>query len=86
MKSYTLLEHVLELKTRICRILFAFIICFIICYYFSNNIYDILLEPLATLSEGNTRKVIYTSLTEAFFTYIKLDISTNIGIKLINRR
>lgn len=72
MKSYTIIEHFLELKTRIFRILFAFIICFIICYYFSNNISNILLEPLAKLSEDNTRKVIYTGLTEAFFTYIKL--------------
>ena len=72
MKSYTFKEHFFELKTRIQRILIAYFIGFIICYYFSNEIYNILLEPLAELSVNNLRKVIYTGLTEAFFTYVKL--------------
>ncbi len=77
MKSYTIKEHFLELKIRVLRISLIFIFCFIICYYFSNNIYNILLKPLANLSydnlnHGNIRKIIYTGLTEAFFTYIKL--------------
>ncbi len=72
MKSYTFKEHFLELKARLLRVFTAFIIGFIICYYFSSNIYDILLEPLAELSHANIRRVIYTGLTEAFFTYIKL--------------
>jgi sec-independent protein translocase protein TatC len=74
MKSYTFKEHFLELKTRIQRILIAYFIGSIICYYFSNEIYNILLEPLAELSANNLRKVIYTGLTEAFFTYVKLAV------------
>ncbi|OZG32292.1 preprotein translocase subunit TatC [Rickettsia endosymbiont of Culicoides newsteadi] len=72
MKSYTFKEHFLELKARFLRVFAAFIIGFIICYYFSSDIYNILLEPLAELSHANIRRVIYTGLTEAFFTYIKL--------------
>lgn len=72
MKSYMFKEHFLELKTRMQRIVVAYIVSFIICYYFSNELYNILLEPLAELSGSNLRKVIYTGLTEAFFSYIKL--------------
>lgn len=72
MRSYTFTEHFLELKNRILRILLTFIICFFICYYFSDNIYNILLKPLAALNHDNVRRIIYTGLTEAFFTYIKI--------------
>jgi sec-independent protein translocase protein TatC len=72
MRVYTFKEHFLELKTRVQRIAIAYFIAFIICYYFSNEIYNVLLEPLAQLSVHNLRKVIYTGLTEAFFTYVKL--------------
>lgn len=72
MRFYTFTEHFLELKNRIIRILLAFVICFILCYYFSDNIYNILLKPLASLNSDNVHKIIYTGLTEAFFTYIKL--------------
>ncbi len=72
MKSYTLKEHFLELKTRLLRVFTTFSISFIICYYFSDDIYNILLEPLVHLSHLDVRKVIYTGLTEAFFSYIQL--------------
>jgi len=76
MKLYTLQEHLLELKARIFRIFFIFFVIFGICYYCSDYIYNFLLQPLANLeadlSHNNVRKIIYTRLTEAFFTYIKL--------------
>ncbi|MGX6960150.1 MAG: twin-arginine translocase subunit TatC [Rickettsia endosymbiont of Pentastiridius leporinus] len=72
MKLYSFQEHLSELKTRLFRIISIFIIIFAVCYYFSDEIYSFLLEPLAKLSGGNLRNIIYTGLTEAFFTYIKL--------------
>lgn len=72
MRLYSFAEHISELKTRLFRISGVFIIAFIVCYYFSDNIYSFLLEPLAKLNQGNLRNIIYTSLTEAFSTYIKL--------------
>ena len=72
MKSYTIKEHLLELKSRIFRVLLIFILLFIGCYYFSNYIYSLLLEPLVKLSQDHVRKIIYTGLAEAFFTYLKL--------------
>ncbi|RYE06149.1 MAG: twin-arginine translocase subunit TatC [Rickettsiaceae bacterium] len=72
MKYYSLNEHLTELKNRLFKVLVTFIVGFIVCYYFSDNIYDILLQPLAKTAHTNFRKIIYTGLTEAFFTYIKL--------------
>lgn len=72
MKLYSFAEHLSELKTRLFRIIAIFIVTFVICYYFSDNMYSFLLRPLAKLSHDNLRNIIYTGLTEAFFTYIKL--------------
>lgn len=72
MQTFTLKEHFFELKNRAFIVFFAFVIAFTICYYFSDNIYNFLLKPLAVLNPENYRKVIYTGLTEAFFTYLKL--------------
>ena len=68
----TLTEHLHELKVRIIVILASFITAFITCYYFSNNIYNFLLQPLADLNEEHLRRIIYTGLAEAFITYLKL--------------
>jgi sec-independent protein translocase protein TatC len=52
----------------------AFMIAFFFCYYFSNKIYSFLAQPLATILEarGQDRKMIFTSLTEGFFTFLKV--------------
>jgi sec-independent protein translocase protein TatC len=72
MQTFTFREHFIELKSRLLKILCAFIVCFVIYYHFSDIIYNILLDPLAKLNSGNLRKVIYTGLTEAFCTYLQL--------------
>jgi len=72
MQTYLFKDHFLELKSRLGRVIFTFIITFIICYYYKDSIYNLLLQPLADLDIGYNRKVIYTGLTEAFFTYLKL--------------
>lgn len=71
MKLFTWKEHFLELKNRILYIFAFFIIAFFTSYYFSGDIFLLLLEPLGDAFES-TRKVIYTGLAEAFITYIKL--------------
>lgn len=72
MKLYSFKEHFLELKTRLLRIISIFLVIFCICYYFSDDIYSFLLMPLSNLSNNTVRNIIYTGLTEAFFTYVKL--------------
>jgi sec-independent protein translocase protein TatC len=68
-----LLDHLIELRNRLIRSLIAVGICFAGCYYFKEQIYAFLSHPLAVALEGRPEhKMIYTGLTEAFFTYLKV--------------
>ncbi|HTH18032.1 MAG TPA: twin-arginine translocase subunit TatC [Magnetospirillum sp.] len=69
-----LLEHLIELRTRLLWSLLAFILAFAVCFYFAGDIYSFLLEPYAkaALAKGGMRRLIYTAPTEAFFTYVKV--------------
>ena len=69
-----LLDHLIELRTRLMHAAIAILVLFFICYYFSPDIYDFLVAPLADVLEemGGERRLIFTDLHEAFFTYIKV--------------
>ncbi len=74
-KPMPLLAHLTELRTRLLWSMVAFIICFAFCYYFSRGIYSFLAQPLADIlvtKTGQNRRLIYTALYEAFFTYLKV--------------
>ncbi|TAN61861.1 MAG: twin-arginine translocase subunit TatC, partial [Magnetospirillum sp.] len=73
-KTMPLLEHLVELRQRLIWSALAFLIAFGICYYFSNAIYEFLLEPYSTaaLAKGGNRRLIFTAPTEAFFTFMKV--------------
>ena len=72
-REMPLLEHLLELRNRLIYACAALVVAFIICYFFADRIYDFLVQPLADIYQGQTgRRMIYTGLTEAFFTYIKV--------------
>ena len=40
-----LMDHLIELRARIIRSLYAFLAAFIVCFYFSRTIYNILTYP-----------------------------------------
>ena len=67
-----LMEHLLELRNRLIYCAAALLIAFALCYAVSQHIYNFLLQPLADLLAGQGRRMIYTGLTEAFFTNIKV--------------
>ncbi|NFV79952.1 twin-arginine translocase subunit TatC [Magnetospirillum aberrantis] len=69
-----LLEHLVELRSRLLWSMLAFIVAFAACFYFAGDIYSFLLEPYAkvALAKGGMRRLIYTAPTEAFFTYVKV--------------
>lgn len=67
-----LLDHLLELRTRLLRGIFALAIAFGICLYFANPILGILIMPLAKAFPIGTGKLIYTKLYGAFFVEIKV--------------
>jgi sec-independent protein translocase protein TatC len=72
MKELTFNEHLQELKTRLLVVVVMFTVVFGVCYYFSTDLYDLLLKPLAEAGGEHTRRMIYTGLAEVFFSYIKL--------------
>ncbi len=70
-----LISHLIELRDRLKWAVFFFFCAFCLCYYFSHSIYDFLVEPLYNIYLKNgieNPRMIYTALTEAFFTYLKV--------------
>jgi sec-independent protein translocase protein TatC len=72
-RQMPLLDHLIELRNRLMYSCAAILIGFLICYLFSEQIYAFLVQPLADIYRGQTgRRMIYTGLAEAFFTYVKV--------------
>ena len=68
-----LLKHLIELRNRIIRSVIAFLLCFIVCFYFARPIFAFLTQPLADAFAGQPgRQMIFTALYEQFFTYVKV--------------
>lgn len=69
-----LMDHLIELRTRLLHSAIAVIVLFFISYYFAENIYSFLVAPLADVLEdmGGQRRLIFTALHEMFFTYLKV--------------
>ena len=69
-----LLDHLVELRRRLLYSVAGLLVLFLICYAFAGDIYGFLVEPLADIlaEAGGERRMIYTALYEAFFTYIKV--------------
>jgi len=67
----SLTEHLVELRIRLTRSLIALSIGFGGCYYYKDLIFDIVTRPLTQALPKNSY-LIYTGLTDAFFTYMKV--------------
>jgi sec-independent protein translocase protein TatC len=70
-RSMPLLEHLVELRTRLIYSFAGFIVAFLVCFYFHDQIFDFLTAPLARQSKAPPA-LVYTALHEAFFTYMKV--------------
>jgi sec-independent protein translocase protein TatC len=67
------LEHLIELRIRLIYALLAFGLGVAICYPLAPHLFQFLTEPLwQAMGEEGGRRIIYTGLTEAFLTYLKL--------------
>ena len=77
-----LLDHLIELRSRLMWSLASILLLFIVIFPFSENVYQVLVQPLADIFEelGGQRRLIFTALHEAFFTYIKLSLITALFI------
>ena len=70
-----LINHLIELRDRLKWAVIFFFLSFCVCYYFASNLYDFLVQPLYNIyvEKGiENPRMIYTALTEAFFTFLKV--------------
>ena len=63
-----LMEHLIELRRRLVWAMASFGVCFLICFYFATPIFNFLTRPL----QATTNHMIYTALTEVFFTQVQI--------------
>jgi sec-independent protein translocase protein TatC len=67
-----LLEHLIELRSRLIKAVLAFAVMFAICFVFAKDIYNILVWPFVFVAGAENSKFIYTALLEYFVTQLKL--------------
>ncbi len=72
-RKMPLLDHLIELRSRLIYCLVGFLLAFFVCFYVAEEIFGFLVAPLAdALSDREGGRMIFTALQEAFFTYIKV--------------
>jgi sec-independent protein translocase protein TatC len=67
-----LMEHLIELRSRLIKAVIAFFLTFIFCFFFAKQIYNVLVWPFTLVVGVENSKFIYTALLEYFFTQLKL--------------
>ncbi len=67
-----LLDHLIELRSRLIKALLGFGIAFIFCFFFAKQIYNVLVWPFVWVAGAENSKFIYTALLEYFITQLKL--------------
>jgi sec-independent protein translocase protein TatC len=67
-----LMEHLIELRSRLIKALFAFGVMFALCFMFAKDIYNVLVWPFVWVAGPENSKFIYTALLEYFITQLKL--------------
>ncbi len=67
-----LLDHLIELRTRLLRSILALGLAFCVCLYFADEIFTFLVRPLTAAFPPGEGRLIYTKLYEAFFVEIKV--------------
>ena len=67
-----LMDHLIELRTRLIRAILALLLAFGVCLYFASDILGFLIRPLTAAFPPGQGRLIYTKLYEAFFVEIKV--------------
>jgi sec-independent protein translocase protein TatC len=67
-----LMDHLIELRSRLIKALVGFGFAFILCFFFAKQIYNVLVWPFVWVAGPENSKFIYTALLEYFVTQLKL--------------
>lgn len=75
--SAPLIEHLIELRSRLIWAIVAFFVAFLICFFFAREIFNLLVIPFQWATkwaglDADKVDLIYTAPQEFFFTQIKL--------------
>lgn len=76
-KKLPLTSHLQELRKRLILSFIAIGVGFVLCYAFAESLFDILASPLLKLMPAGG-SLIFTSVAEAFFTYMKIAFITGL--------
>jgi len=66
-------EHLKELRRRVCIAFAAVALCSAVAYFFSRQLSELLVVPLLQASP-DLSTLVYTKLTEAFISYLKISL------------
>ena len=69
-----LLDHLVELRTRLVRCVFALALAFAVCLYFADPILGFLVKPLKDAFPPGEGQLIFTRLYEVFFVELKVSL------------
>ena len=67
-----LLDHLMELRSRLVRCIIALAVTFSACLYFAQDIFSFLVRPLTAAFPPGQGRLVYTKLYEAFFVELKV--------------
>ncbi len=67
-----LIDHLIELRQRLVRSVIALLLAFGVCFYFADEIFGILVQPLTNAFGPGQGRLVYTKLYEAFFVEVKV--------------
>jgi sec-independent protein translocase protein TatC len=69
-----LMEHLVELRSRLIKALAAFFLAAIVCFFLAKHIFNILTWPYIWIAGPENSKFIYTGLLEYFVVQLKLSL------------
>ena len=65
-------DHLIELRSRLLKCVYALVITGALCFYFSEQLFAILVHPLKEAFGDGGGRLVYTKLYEAFFVQVKI--------------
>jgi sec-independent protein translocase protein TatC len=69
-----LLDHLIELRSRLLKCVYALFITGAVCFYFSEQLFAVLVHPLKEAFGDGGGRLVYTKLYEAFFVQVKIAV------------
>ncbi|HEX8213966.1 MAG TPA: twin-arginine translocase subunit TatC [Allosphingosinicella sp.] len=66
------MDHLVELRGRLIRSFIALLAAFAVCFYFAEEIFSFLVQPLVRAFGPGEGRVVYTKLYEAFFVEVRV--------------